>query len=162
MPVYDDQHMFEMLVLEGFQAGLSWITVLRKRDAFRKAFHGFDAERIASYSAKDIERLVNDPSIIRNRLKIEGAVRNARAYLELRSSGQSFSQFLWQFVGGEVLRSHPRPTRHTIRATSPESDQMSRELKRRGFTFVGSTICYAHMQATGMVDDHVDGCFRAK
>jgi len=161
-PLRDDLKLFEMLILEGFQAGLSWITILRKRENFRRAFKSFDPQKIAKMTGADVRRLMKDEGIIRNRLKIEGAIKNAKAYLEVREEFGSFSKYLWQFTGGKVLRSQPRPTKGRIRATSPESDAMSRDLKKRGFKFVGSTICYAHMQACGMVDDHTADCFLAR
>ena len=159
MPVYDDQKMFEFLVLEGAQAGLSWITVLRNREAYRKAFDNFDPVRIARYSEAKKAKLLLNPGIIRNRLKIESVVRNARAYLDLQEQGESFSDFLWQFVGGKPKQNRRR-TMADIPASTPESDAMSKALKKRGFNFVGSTICYAHMQATGMVNDHLISCHR--
>lgn len=161
MPVYDDQKMFELLMLEGAQAGLSWITVLRKREAYRKAFDNFDPVRIARYSEAKKAKLLLNPGIIRNRLKIESVVRNARAYLDLQEQGESFSDFLWQFVGGKPKQNRRR-TLADIPASTPESDAMSKELKKRGFNFVGTTICYAHMQATGMVNDHLISCHRYK
>jgi len=159
IPVHDDRQLFEMLLLEGFQAGLSWLTILRKRDNFRKAFHGFAPEKIARFTRKDLDRLMNDEGIVRNRLKVEGSVKNARAYLEILDGGGTFDDFLWQFTGYATLR-RPRLTREGIAAKTPESDRMSKELLRQGFTFVGSTICYAFMQAVGMVDDHVTGCWK--
>ena len=161
MPVYDDQKMFELLMLEGAQAGLSWITVLRKREAYRKAFDNFDPVRIARYSEAKKAKLLLNPGIIRNRLKIESVVRNARAYLDLQEQGESFSDFLWQFVGGKPKQNRRR-TLADIPASTPESDAMSKALKKRGFNFVGTTICYAHMQATGMVNDHLVSCHRYK
>ena len=161
MPVYDDQKMFELLMLEGAQAGLSWITVLRKREAYRKAFDNFDPVRIARYSEAKKAKLLLNPGIIRNRLKIESVVRNARAYLDLQEQGESFSDFLWQFVGGKPKQNRRR-TLADIPASTPESDAMSKALKKRGFNFVGTTICYAHMQATGMVNDHLISCHRYK
>ena len=161
MPVYDDQKMFEFLMLEGAQAGLSWITVLRKREAYRKAFDNFDPVRIARYSEAKKAKLLLNPGIIRNRLKIESVVRNARAYLDLQEQEESFSDFLWQFVGGKPKQNRRR-TLADIPASTPESDAMSKELKKRGFNFVGTTICYAHMQATGMVNDHLVSCHRYK
>ena len=151
--------MFEFLVLEGAQAGLSWITVLRKREAYRKAFDNFDPVKIARYSEAKKAKLLLNPGIIRNRLKIESVVRNARAYLDLQEQGESFSDFLWQFVGGKPKQNRRR-TLADIPASTPESDAMSKALKKRGFNFVGSTICYAHMQATGMVNDHLISCHR--
>ena len=159
-PLHDDQKLFEMLILEGFQAGLSWITVLRKREEFRRAFKGFDAETIARFTARDVTRLMGNEGIIRNRLKMESAIDNAKAYLEVLDKLGSFDRYLWQFTGYKTLRSRKDLIRSRMQPTSPESDAMSRDLKKRGFRFVGSTICYAHMQATGMVDDHVKGCFR--
>lgn len=161
MPVYDDQKMFEFLMLEGAQAGLSWITVLRKREAYRKAFDNFDPVKIARYSEAKKAKLLLNPGIIRNRLKIESVVRNARAYLDLQEQGESFSDFLWQFVGGKPKQNRRRALAD-IPASTPESDAMSKELKKRGFNFVGTTICYAHMQATGMVNDHLISCHRYK
>jgi DNA-3-methyladenine glycosylase I len=160
MPVHDDRKMFEMLILEGFQAGLSWITILRKRENFRKAFKNFDARKVARFGKTDVTRLMKDAGIIRNRLKIEGAITNARCFLQVQKEFGSFDQYIWQFTGNQTLR-HPKGvTRKTMRPTSPESDALSKDLKQRGFKFVGSTVCYAHMQATGMVDDHVIDCFR--
>ena len=159
VPVHDDRHLFEMLVLEGAQAGLSWITILRKREAYRKAFDDFDAARIVRYRPERIERLLQNPGIVRNRLKIEGAVRSARAFLDVQRECGSFDRYIWQFVGGTPIR-NARRTMRDVPSTSAESDAMSRDLRKRGFTFVGSTICYAFMQATGMVNDHVVDCFR--
>jgi DNA-3-methyladenine glycosylase I len=152
--------MFEMLILEGFQAGLSWITILRKRDNFRKAFKNFDARKIAKFRKPDVERLMKDSGIIRNRLKIEGAIVNARRFLEVQKEFGSFDKYIWRFTGNRTLRNLKGLTRKTMKATSPESEALSRDLKQRGFKFVGPTVCHAHMQATGMVDDHVLGCFR--
>ena len=160
VPLHDDRALFEMLMLEGFQAGLSWITILRKREAFRKAFHGFDAERIASFGTADFERLMKDPGIVRNRLKVESSVLNARAYLAAREEFGSFDSYIWSFTGGGTLRDPAGMSRERVRPKSPESDAMSKALLRRGFKFVGSTICYAFMQAVGMVDDHVEGCWK--
>jgi DNA-3-methyladenine glycosylase I len=161
VPVYDDQQLFERLMLEGFQAGLSWITILRKRENFARAFDHWNPGVIAAYGPDDISRLMADAGIIRNRLKVEGAVKNARAYLQLRESNR-FSDYLWSFVGGSILRADPPPQPGQIPATSPESDAMSKDLKKRGFTFVGSTICYAFMQSAGLVDDHHAGCWKAQ
>jgi DNA-3-methyladenine glycosylase I len=144
-------------MLDGFQAGLSWITILRKRDNFDRAFDGWDPEKIARYGDEDIARLMADPGIVRNRLKVNGAVKNARAYLDIRDRGESFSDLLWSFVGGEPIVNHPL-TMAEIPAVSPEAAAMSKDLRKRGFTFVGPTICYAFMQAVGMVDDHIVGC----
>jgi DNA-3-methyladenine glycosylase I len=149
-----------MLVLEGAQAGLSWITILRKREAYRRAFAGFDPSRVARFDARKVASLLKDEGIVRNRLKIESTVTNARAYLDVVHDEGSFDRYLWSFVGGAPIRRHPA-SRTEVPATSPESDAMSKALKKRGFRFVGSTICYAFMQACGLVDDHVRGCFRA-
>ena len=159
VPVHDDRHFFEMLVLEGAQAGLSWITILRKREAYRRAFDGFDPSRVARYRDARIRRLLENPGIVRNRLKIEGTVRNATAFLAVQREFGTFDRYIWEFVGGAPKRNAWR-TLSEVPARTPESDAMSRDLKRRGFTFVGSTICYAFMQATGLVNDHVVGCFR--
>jgi DNA-3-methyladenine glycosylase I len=161
VPVYDDADMFERLMLEGFQAGLSWITILRKRENFAAAFDNWDAEKIAAYGEVDVARLMSDAGIIRNRLKIRGAIQNAQAYLDLRAGGESFSEFLWSFVGGMPKINHPA-TLADIPAITDEAIAMSKALKKRGFTFVGPTICYAHMQSAGLVDDHVITCFRAQ
>jgi DNA-3-methyladenine glycosylase I len=159
VPLHDDRRLFEMLVLEGAQAGLSWITVLRKRDGYREAFDGFDPATVARYSRARIDRLLRDPGIIRNRLKIESAVTNARAFLAVQEEFGSFDTYLWRLIDGLPLINAWTSTRQ-IPASTPESDTMSRELRRRGFRFVGPTICYAHMQATGMVNDHLVSCFR--
>ena len=160
MAVHDDRKIFEMLILEGFQAGLSWITVLRKRENFRKAFKNFEARKVARFGKADVARLLNDAGIIRNRLKIAGAVTNAQCFLDVQQEFGSFDQYIWQFTGNKTLR-HPKGmTRKTMKPTSPESNALSKDLKQRGFKFVGPTVCYAHMQATGMVDDHVVGCFK--
>ena len=161
VPSHDDRHLFEMLTLEGAQAGLSWITILRKREAYRAAFAGFDPVKVARFTPARIERLLANPGIVRNRLKVEGTVRNARAFLATQKTFGTFDRYIWQFVGGTPMVNHPK-TLTQVRPTSPESDAMSRDLKKRGFTFVGSTICYAFMQATGMVNDHLVGCFRYK
>jgi DNA-3-methyladenine glycosylase I len=158
VPVRDDAALFERLMLECFQAGLSWRTILHRRDHFQRAFDGWDAGRIARYGQDDIARLLADPGIIRNRLKVEGAVKNARAYLQIREENGSFSDYLWSFTGGDVLdRPAPR-SMADIPVTTPESDTLSKTLKKRGFTFVGSTICYAFMQSAGLVNDHLAGC----
>lgn len=161
VPLHDDQALFEFLLLEGAQAGLSWITILRKRENYRAAFDGFDAQRIARYGANKIESLLGDSGIVRNRLKIEAAVNNAQRFLEVQAEFGSFDRFIWQFVDGRPKQNAWRNLKE-VPASTPESDAMSKELKRRGFKFVGSTICYAHMQATGMVNDHVTDCFRHK
>lgn len=159
VPVHDDPKLFEFLVLEGMQAGLSWITILRKRENFRRAFAGFDAEKIASFDARKVRQLMADPGIIRNKLKILATISNAKAYLAVRKELGSFDRYLWQFVGGRP-KINRRRTIGQVPARTAESDAMSEDLKKRGFKFVGSTICYAHMQATGMVNDHVTSCFR--
>ncbi|WP_445360880.1 DNA-3-methyladenine glycosylase I [Microbulbifer sp. EKSA005] len=156
-PVTDDQTLFEFLLLEGAQAGLSWITVLNKRENYRKLFNNFDAEKIARYTPKKVEKLLLNPGIIRNRLKVESAIKNARATLELRDRGISLKDFLWQFTDGRVIVNRPRSMKQ-VPATTAESDAMSKALKKAGFSFVGSTIMYAHMQATGMVNDHLETC----
>ena len=159
VPLHDDRRLFEFLVLEGAQAGLSWITILRKRDNYRSSFDGFDAARIAAYDANKIESLLQNPGIVRNRLKIEATVINARRFLEVQERYGSFDTFVWQFVGGKPRQNHWRGLAE-VPSSTPESDAMSKELKRLGFKFVGTTICYAHMQATGMVNDHTTDCFR--
>ena len=161
VPVHNDRKMFEMLVLEGAQAGLSWITVLRKRENYRKAFEGFDPDTVARYGKRKVEQLLGNAGIIRNRLKIESAIRNAKAFLEVQSEFGSFDRYIWQFVGGKP-KQNTRKSMGQIPARTRESDKLSEDLKSRGFKFVGSTICYAHMQAVGMVNDHVVGCFRYK
>lgn len=160
VPVHDDRRLFEMLILEGAQAGLSWITILRKRPAYRRAFDRFDPRKVARYDRRKIRTLLADAGIVRNRLKIEGAVKNARAFLAVQEEFGSFDAYVWQFVGGRPRVNRPA-TFADLAARSPESDQMSKDLKRRGFTFVGSTICYAFMQAVGLVDDHTANCFRS-
>jgi len=162
VPQHDDHKLFEMLLLEGFQAGLSWITILRKRENFRKAFRDFDPEAIVRFKKRDLERLMQDAGIVRNRLKVEGSVLNARAFLGAQDEFGTFDKFIWQFTGRKTLRRTNGLTREEIVAKTPESDRMSKELLRRGFKFVGSTICYAFMQAVGMVDDHVEGCWKYK
>lgn len=159
VPVHDDGKLFEFLVLEGMQAGLSWLTILRKRENFRRAFAGFDAEKIAKFDARKVKQLLADPGIIRNKLKILAAIGNARAFLAVRKELGSFDKYLWQFVGGRT-KINRRPTISRVPAKTAQSDAMSGDLKKRGFKFVGSTICYAHMQATGMVNDHLTSCFR--
>jgi DNA-3-methyladenine glycosylase I len=159
VPVHDDRRLFEMLVLEGAQAGLSWITILRKRPAYRRAFDGFDPQKIAKYDARKKRALLADAGIVRNRLKIDAAVKNARAFLAVRKEFGSFDAYIWQFVGGRPI-THARTTLRHIPARTTESDAMSGDLRQRGFSFVGSTICYAFMQAVGMVNDHMEGCFR--
>lgn len=158
VPITNDRKLFEMLVLEGAQAGLSWITILKKRAHYRKVFDKFNPERIARYNKRKIEALLNDPGIVRNRLKVEGTVKNAHAYLKLKQE-DTFSNFLWQFVGGRPIVNKWK-TLKKIPALTKESEAMSKELKKRGFTFVGPTICYAFMQSVGMVNDHTTDCFR--
>ncbi len=159
VPVRDDRKLFEFLLLEGAQAGLAWITILRKRENYRRAYEGFDPDRIARWRDARIEKLLKDPGIVRNRLKVEGARRNARAYRELVREEGSFSDFLWSFVEGRPIANRFGALKE-IPAETDESRAMSRALKKRGFTFVGPTICYAFMQATGMVNDHTTDCFR--
>jgi DNA-3-methyladenine glycosylase I len=159
VPVHDDRKLFEFLVLDAFQAGVSWAIVLHKRENFRQAFHNFDYTRIAKYTARDIKRLLGDAGIIRNRLKIAAAINNAQRFLGVQKEFGSFDQYIWQFVDGKPIVNKWKTLRQ-IPATSPESDAMSRDLKARGFKFVGSTICYAFMQAAGLVNDHVVDCFR--
>jgi DNA-3-methyladenine glycosylase I len=159
-PVHDDHLLYQHLVLDGFQAGLSWRTILHKREAFRRAFDGFNPEIVARYGGRERRRLLADPGIVRNRQKIEAAVLNARAMLKLQEQTGSFDRFLWQFTDGRTLRGRPRRDWRRLPTTSKESDAMSAALKARGFKFVGSTICYAFMQAVGMVDDHLLHCFR--
>ena len=159
VPVHDDRLLFEFLVLEGAQAGLSWITILRKREHYRKVFDGFDPEKIARWRRPRIEKLLKDPGIVRNRAKVEGTVRNAKAFLEIGGEPGSFDAYLWKFVGGRPIRNRWKSLRD-LPAETAESRALSKDLKKRGFTFVGPTICYAFMQATGMVNDHVVSCFR--
>lgn len=159
VPLHDDRALFEFLVLDGFQAGLSWRSVLRKRDAFRRVFAGFEAERVARFSESDVERLLLDAQIIRNRAKVRAAVTNARAFLKVRDEFGSFDRFIWQFTGGVTLVNRWEALSQ-MPARSEESDGMSRELVRRGFKFAGSVICYAFMQAASMVNDHLVTCFR--
>ena len=159
VPVDDDRTLFEFLILEGAQAGLSWITILRKRDAYRDAFDGFDPARVARFDGCKVSQLLRNPGIVRNRLKIASAVANARAFLRVQDEFGSFAAYQWRFVGGQPRQNRPRTLRE-IPARTEESDAFSKDLKRRGFGFVGSTIVYAHMQAVGMVNDHVVGCFR--
>ena len=161
VPVHDDRHLFEMLILEGAQAGLSWITILRKREAYRTAFDRFDPRKVAKYDAAKKRMLLRNPGIVRNRLKIDAAITNARAFLDVQSEFGSFDTYVWQFVGGAPVVNRPKTTRD-IPPTTRESDALSQDLRRRGFRFVGSTICYAFMQAVGLVDDHVRGCPAAR
>ena len=159
VPVHDDVRFFEFLTLEGAQAGLSWETILRKRDAYRDAFAGFDPARVARFTPARIQKLLTNDGIVRNRLKLESTVRNAKAFLAVQKEFASFDAYVWRFVGGEPLVNR-RETMADVPARTPESDTLSRDLKKRGFNFVGSTICYAFMQATGLVNDHVVDCFR--
>lgn len=159
VPSHDDRHLFEMLVLEGAQAGLSWATILRKREGYRRLFAGFDPERVARFTPADVERLLADPAIVRNRAKVETAVGNARAVLEVRAAHGSFAAYLWGLVDGAPIRNRWRSLSE-IPAETDESRAMSKELKGRGFRFVGPTVCYAFMQAVGMVNDHLASCFR--
>jgi DNA-3-methyladenine glycosylase I len=157
--IHDDRSLFEFLILEGAQAGLSWSTVLKKREGYRKAFHNFDARKISRYTEKDVSRLLVNSEIIRNRLKINAAITNARAFLQLQKEFGSFDHYLWQFVNGKPIRNSWKKITDIPSRTS-ESDAMSKDLQKRGFKFVGATICYALMQAVGMVNDHIVGCFR--
>lgn len=159
VPVHDDRTHFEFLILEGAQAGLSWSTILNKREAYRRAFAEFDPEKVARFSPARIEKLLLNPGIVRNRLKIESTVRNARAFLKVQKEFSTFDAYCWRFVNGKPKLNKLKPTQQ-IPATSPESDAFSKDLKQRGFNFVGSTIIYAHMQAIGMVNDHLTDCFR--
>ncbi len=163
IPVHDDRKLFEMLILEGFQAGLSWITILRKRENFRSAFVDWDWERIARFTNRDVERLMKDSGIVRNRLKITAAIKNAQAFMRVRQEFGSFDTYIWQFTDYKTLRPRKRAGSFAELPThTAESDAMSKDLKKRGFSFVGTVICYAHMQATGMVDDHQKQCFKAR
>jgi len=159
VPVHDERRWFEFLILEGAQAGLSWATILHKRENYRKAFAGFNAKKVARFTARDLARLLKDPGIVRNRLKINAAVTNARAFLAVQKEFGSFDKYIWGFVGGKPVRNRRRSLRQ-VPARTAISDAMSKDLKKRGFKFVGSTICYALMQATGLVNDHVVSCFR--
>jgi len=161
VPLHDDRKLFELLTLEGAQAGLSWITVLRKRENYRKAFDGFDTMKVAAYRQPKIRSLMADAGIIRNRLKIDSTVSNARAFLKVRKEFGSFDKYAWSFVGHKPIKNR-RVTLEDLPSRTPESDAMSKDMKTRGFRFVGSTICYAFMQAVGMVDDHMTVCFKAK
>lgn len=160
-PCHDDVELFERLMLEGFQAGLSWLTILRKREAFRRAFDGWDAERIAAYGPEEITRLLADAGIVGNRLKVQAAIRNARGFLEIQREAGSFDNYVWRFMGGAPLGKPVPRGPGDVPAHTLESDALSKDLRRRGFGFVGSTICYAFMQSIGMVNDHLEGCFRA-
>src|SRR5271154_5474468 len=161
VPVHDDRKLFEMLILEGAQAGLSWLTILKRREGYREAFDRFDAKKIARYDKRKMAALMKNPEIIRNRLKIAATVANARAFLQVQKEHATFDRYIWSFVGGKPKRNH-RKKGERLPAQSPEAEAMSKDLKKRGFRFVGPTICYAFMQAVGMVDDHTADCFRAK
>jgi DNA-3-methyladenine glycosylase I len=161
VPVHDDQTQFEFLILEGAQAGLSWSTILNKRAGYKKLFADFDPEKVARFTKRRVEKLLLDPAIVRNRLKVESTVSNARAFLKVQDEFGSFSDYIWGFVDGKPIQNNFKKD-VDVPATSPESDALSKDLKKRGFRFVGSTIIYAHMQATGLVNDHVTGCFRHK
>lgn len=161
VPVQQDRKWFEFLILEGAQAGLSWITILRKRAAYRKAFDNFDYNKVANYNERKIQSLLKDEGIVRNRLKIRGAIQNANAFLKIRDEFSTFNKYIWEFVDGKPLRNKWKSLKQ-VPARTELSDRLSKDLKQRGFTFVGSTICYAHMQATGMVNDHTVDCFRYK
>ncbi len=158
LPVHDDRTLFEFITLEGAQAGLSWSTILKRREGYRKAFKNFDAKRIVSFTSSDVRRLMNDVGIIRNRLKIESTISNAKAFLAVQKEFSSFDKYIWQFTNGKTIKN--RVKRGQWQATSKESDEMSKDLKKRGFRFVGSTICYAFMQAVGMVNDHSTDCWK--
>jgi DNA-3-methyladenine glycosylase I len=160
VPLHDDRALFELLCLEGAQAGLAWITILRKREGYRKAFHGFDVERVAAMSDDELEQRMSDPGIVRNRLKVFAARKNARAFLETQAEHGSFDAYLWDWVDGVPLRDTRIKTGGDVPAVTPLAEKISKDLKKRGFTFVGPTIVYAYMQSTGVVNDHVPGCFR--
>ena len=159
VPVHDDRKLFEMLILEGAQAGLSWITILRKRENYRKAFDNFDPKKIARYDQRKVKSLLSNEGIVRNRLKIAATIGNAKAFLDIQKEFGSFDAYVWKFVGGKAKHNKPKSLKE-VPAKTAESDAMSKDLKMRGFSFVGSTICYAFMQAVGMVDDHTTNCFR--
>lgn len=161
VPTHDDLVHFEFLTLEGAQAGLSWDTILRKRDRYREVFAHFDPERVARFTPARMERILNDPGVVRNRLKVQSAVQNARAFLAVRDAFGSFDAYVWRFVDGAPLRNRPRKP-EDVPASTPVSDALSKDLRKRGFRFVGTTICYSYMQAVGMVDDHLVTCFRAQ
>lgn len=159
VPVHDERHLFEMLILEGAQAGLSWITILRKRENYRQAFNNFQVEKVAGYDDRKVAELLANPGIVRNRLKVNAAIKNARAFLAVQEEFGSFDTYIWQFVEGQP-KQNAWPTLAEIPARTPESEAMSKDLQKRGFKFVGPTICYAYMQAIGMVNDHIITCFR--
>ncbi len=160
VPVHDDRTLFEFLILEGAQAGLSWNTILQKRDHYRKVFDKFEPRRVARYDRRKVQQLLRDPGIIRNKLKIASSIANAKSFLNVQEEFGSFDRYIWQFVGGRPLVNSPKSMKQ-VPARTAESDAMSKDLKRRGFNFVGSTICYAFMQAVGLVNDHVADCFRS-
>jgi len=161
VPLHDDRKLFEFLILEGFQAGLSWRTILNKREAFRAAFDGFDPERVSRYGDDETARLLADAGIVRNRQKVAAAITNAKLFLDVQREFGTFDRYIWQFTGHKTLRTPGVVTMEIMPASTPESQAMSKNLKKRGFRFVGPTICYAHMQAVGMVNDHISECFRA-
>lgn len=161
VPLHNDRKLFEFLILEGMQAGLSWLTILKKRENFRKAFSNFNPKKVARFDSLKVRRLLKDKSIVRNKLKIKAAIQNAKAFLQIQKEFGSFNKYIWRFVGGEPRKNRWKSLKD-IPAKTKESDTMSEDLKKRGFQFVGSTICYAHMQATGMVNDHLVSCFRYK
>ncbi|MBK8397850.1 MAG: DNA-3-methyladenine glycosylase I [Leptospiraceae bacterium] len=161
IPVHNDKKHFEFLVLDAFQAGLSWRTILYRREGFRRAFADFEVEKVAKFTEKKLEKLMQDTGIIRNRLKIWGTVKNAKSFMQIQKEFGSFDKYIWQFTGNNTIQ-NKRHTMKEVPATSKESDAMSKDMKKRGFTFVGSTICYAYMQAAGMVNDHLTTCFRYK
>jgi len=161
VPLHDDQKLFEFLILDGAQAGLSWETILKKRENYRKAFDNFNAEKIAKYNQKKVEKLLSNPGIVRNRLKVASAIQNAKAFIDVQKEFGTFDNYIWQFSGGKTIVNKFCAWKD-IPANTPESDAMSKDLKKRGFNFVGSTICYAFMQAAGMVNDHEVSCFRYK
>jgi DNA-3-methyladenine glycosylase I len=161
VPVHDDRMHFEMIILDGAQAGLSWITILKRRDSYREAFDNFDAVKVSRYNDKKVEKLLTNPGIIRNRLKVNSAVKNARAFLKIQKEFGSFDDYIWQFVNHKIIQNKWKKMAE-LPAKTPESDAMSKDLKKRGFSFVGSTICYAYMQAAGMINDHITNCFRYK
>jgi DNA-3-methyladenine glycosylase I len=161
VPLHDEQKLFEFLILEGAQAGLSWLTILKKRDAYRTAYYQFDIEKVARFNSRSIERLINNSGIVRNRLKIEASIYNARAFLEVQDEFGSFDKFIWQYVDHQPIQNQWKRLRD-IPTSNRESEQMSEDLRQRGFRFVGPTICYSYMQAVGMVNDHIVDCFRHK
>lgn len=157
-PVYDDRVLFEFLILEGAQAGLSWITILRRREGYKNAFAGFDVEKVAAFDNEDFERLMNDPGIIRNKLKIHAAINNAKLFIGLQKEFGSFAKYIWAFLPGNKPLVNTHKSLSSVPARTEISDAISKDMKKRGFKFFGTTICYAHMQATGMVNDHIEGC----